>query len=399
MKKLGIGVLAIALLFIIVPAQSNADSGENEIKVGILSHLTGVLAGIGIPFHTAQQFVAEDINAQGGLLVDGKKYKIRVILEDTKGEIPTTRAVGEKLVFKDKVKFMLVTGDPIDWVIESLTTRAKVLMLTATWNRYLIGSSHPYTYGTLPSPLETAAGLFGKLKEREPHVKTVHYLGFNAKYDTNAASWARERDEGMGFKWLGETFVEFDVTDWTGPITGILAKKPDMIEIGTIADATPAAVKTIRQLGYKGVLGSSFSGKEPRDLLAAMKGEEHLLDGFYDVSFGYEPPTPATEQYLERYAKKTGSAVGANASAAQTPTSLVLFKAIQDAGTFTDPDKVAWALENVRVPYPYYPNTPELFFAGRETYGARKQLAVPSIVVMIKDGKIHNLGISENVTP
>ena len=51
MKKLGIGVLALALLFIIVPAQLNADSGENEIKVGILSHLTGVLAGIGIPFH------------------------------------------------------------------------------------------------------------------------------------------------------------------------------------------------------------------------------------------------------------------------------------------------------------------------------------------------------------
>jgi len=102
---------------------------------------------------------------------------------------------------------------------------------------------------------------------------------------------------------------------------------------------------------------------------------------------------------VARYAKATGSPVGGIASLAQTVTALALFKAIQDAGTFSDPDKVAWALENVRFPYPYYPNNPEVFFAGRETYGARKQLAVPSIVVLIKDGKINNLGVSDNVTP
>jgi len=92
---------------------------------------------------------------------------------------------------------MLVTGDPIDWVIESLTTRAKVLMLTATWNRYLIDSGHPYTFGTLTSPLETAGGLFKVIKEREPAVKTVYYLGFNAKYDQNAASWAKKNAEAL----------------------------------------------------------------------------------------------------------------------------------------------------------------------------------------------------------
>ena len=146
MKKTGIAVMTVALLFIITPAPSSVGAEGEEIKVGILSHLTGVLAGIGIPFHTAQQYVAENINAQGGLLVDGKRYPIKVILEDTKGEVPTTRAVGEKLVFKDKVKFMLVTGDPIDWVIESLTTRARVKNVSS----FSSGTSTKSPVGTPP---------------------------------------------------------------------------------------------------------------------------------------------------------------------------------------------------------------------------------------------------------
>ena len=59
--------------------QGNVYAANKEIKVGVLFSLTGGLAIIEESLHKATIMAIEEINAAGGVEVNGKKYEIKYI--------------------------------------------------------------------------------------------------------------------------------------------------------------------------------------------------------------------------------------------------------------------------------------------------------------------------------
>src|SRR5438093_12522878 len=87
-----------ALLVGVAPGNGGA---ADVIKFGVATPLSGPAAPWGIPHKGATELIFDEINAQGGLEVGGKKYKLEVVAYDHKYVIAEGVATGNRLISTD----------------------------------------------------------------------------------------------------------------------------------------------------------------------------------------------------------------------------------------------------------------------------------------------------------
>ena len=76
---------------------------DDTVKVGILHSLTGTMAISESTLVDTEKMAIDEINAAGGVEVDGKKYKIEYIVEDGASDWPTFAEKSKKLIDQDQV--------------------------------------------------------------------------------------------------------------------------------------------------------------------------------------------------------------------------------------------------------------------------------------------------------
>src|ERR1700704_1025434 len=97
----------------LVAASSGPSLAADVIKFGISTPLSGPAAPWGIPHKNAIDLIFDETNAQGGLDVNGKKYKIESDAHDTKYVIPEGGPTVNRLIAKDDVKYMSILGGAV----------------------------------------------------------------------------------------------------------------------------------------------------------------------------------------------------------------------------------------------------------------------------------------------
>ena len=86
--------LAATTLGVVVTAcgggdQSSGVNYDDTVTVGILHSLSGTMAISESTLVDTEKMAIDEINAAGGVEVDGKKYKIEYIVEDGASDWPT----------------------------------------------------------------------------------------------------------------------------------------------------------------------------------------------------------------------------------------------------------------------------------------------------------------------
>ncbi|NAS89653.1 ABC transporter substrate-binding protein [ANME-1 cluster archaeon AG-394-G21] len=103
-----IAVLAVSLLVAgCVEQPKDTQQGVEEIRIGLVAPLTGGASTTGTDMWQAAVLAADEINAQGGVLVNGTYLKVKLF----KGDTETSREGGVKVVTK------LITNDEVDLLI------------------------------------------------------------------------------------------------------------------------------------------------------------------------------------------------------------------------------------------------------------------------------------------
>jgi branched-chain amino acid transport system substrate-binding protein len=99
-------VVAIAVvvgaLFLVVPAGPKVE----EVRIGLLTPLTGPAAAFGNDMKAMAELIAEQVNAQGGIRSLGGA-KIRIITADTEGKPEVGRVQARRLITQEKVHILI----------------------------------------------------------------------------------------------------------------------------------------------------------------------------------------------------------------------------------------------------------------------------------------------------
>jgi len=324
----------IILAAFLVAGLDTPACAQATLKIGFVANMTGPL---GRDFQKMVEALAAQLNQRGGLTVGSQKYKVEVLSYDSKNNAETGRAAVERLVFQDKVKFLLGDGTVDAWY--QVPESNKVIAIVYTPSPVCLNPKLKYIFqgSSLHTQGPVAWSWFAKA---HPELKTVG--GFhtdNIQGHADAKSLEKLFNT-LGLKYADTIFYPPDATDFSAMATRMKNANPQVFTCtggGPVQDSL--VVKFMREAGYTGLL-FHYRGVVPAqwakivDINAALKGAIFTMS---DVDFD-PPATPIAKEAQDAYVAKYGT--WDNPSPPYTVSWYLLKTALETAKT-TDVDKVA----------------------------------------------------------
>jgi branched-chain amino acid transport system substrate-binding protein len=366
-------LLAAAVLLVTSPG---AGLAADVLKFGISTPLSGPAAPWGIPHKNATELAFEEVNARGGLDVNGKKYKLEIVAYDHKYVIAEGVATVNRLIAKDDVKFISILGGAVAKANEEAVNEASILDLPLAYAEGLVSPKNPLTFHSFPAPPETAT--FWKwIKEHAPEIKNVATISPNdetgwwsIKVETNFVG-------KLGYQVVAKEFFERSVTDFNPVLLRILAQKPDIISV----NASPAGsvgliIKQARELGFKGRF--IHIGQVDTSVVSNIAGKANV-EGMWVHGFVQSPLPEKVKEWRARYTEKYGEW---NATSIDFVNPALAFIAAVKKAQSVDPKKIADALHDVEFENLWG----KAHFGGQDYYGVPNQIIYSMPFSEVKDG-------------
>ena len=357
---------------------SNPGGGlaADAIKFGISTPLSGPAAPWGIPHKNAIDLIFDEANAQGGLDVNGKKYKLEIVAYDHKYVIAEGVATVNRLIAKDDVKFISILGGAVAKANEEAVNEAGILDLPLAYAEGLVSPKNPLTFHSFPAPPETAT--FWKwIKEHAPEIKSIATIAPND--DTGWWSIKVETNfvEKLGYQVAPKEFFERSVTDFNPVLLRVLAQKPDIISV----NASPAGsvgliIKQARELGFKGRF--IHIGQVDTSVVSSIAGKANV-EGMWTHGFVQNPLPEKVKAWQARYTEKYGEW---NATSIDFANPAFAFVAAVKKAQSLDPKKIAEALHTIEFDNLWG----KAHFGGKDYYGVANQIIYSMPFSEVKDG-------------
>lgn len=364
---------AMAIVVCNVPGLAGA---QEVIKFGISTPLSGPAAPWGIPHMQATRLIFDEINAQGGLEIKGKRYKLEVVAYDHKYVIAEGVATVNRLISKDDVKYISILGGAVVKANEEAVNEGGVLNLPVAYAEGLVSPKNPLTFHSFPSPPETT--VFWKwIKENHPHIKRVAAITPNDDTGLWSIKVETQYAEKLGYEIVGKEFFERGLTDFNPMLLRILAQKPDIISVNAApAGSVGLIVKQARELGFKGRF--VHIGQVDTSVVAGIAGKENI-EGMWVHGYVETPLPEAVKSWKERYTKKYGNW---NATSIDFANPAFAFVAAAKKAQSLEPEKIAEALHTVEFDNLWG----KARFGGKSFYGIDNQIVYSMPFSEVKDG-------------
>jgi len=340
MKRLmlcGLVFIFAATILMAGPKIVSADPGEKTLKIGCLENFEFPL---GMDCVNELKAIVPVYNKKGGLVIKGERYNIDVITYNSKFDTPTAKAAVERLIYRDKVKFIIGDETTDAWL--PVTESNKVLVVATSPSPAILNPKLKYVFQA--SSLHTnPPSVWGWFTEKYPGMKTV-VAAFTDDLKGHAeANHLEHLCKTFGQKLLDVIFYAPDTTDFSAIATRLAKLNPDVYTTcagGPVQDSL--SMKAMKESGWKGQI-FLYVALSPEAIGKVISLD--MVEGMMAVMLGTEldPPPPVAKEMKDAYIAKHG----------KWPTPVILhinawyclMAALEQAQSL-DPDKVAAVIGN-----------------------------------------------------
>jgi branched-chain amino acid transport system substrate-binding protein len=348
-----------------------------ELVIGINTPLSGPAAPTGLGLLRAMELTSEEINAAGGIKAGKESYTIKLITYDNKYDAKEAVATVNKLIYSDKVKYVVTTGGTCVIAVNPLITENKVFHIGYTYGgKKATNPQAPFTFRSIMEPIQGHTVLLPWIAKKYD-IKSIALTSTDDETGLIQAEDAEIVAKQIGLSITDKSFAPRGTADFTPMLTKLLAKKPQAIDFGAWAGSDgPLICKQAKELGYTGVMIFSYTQSIP----TWQKVAPGFMDGvlFYGI-FASDPTPRATEvakKYEAKYNQKFDPLVWRNADVLY-----VVKKAIEAAGSI-EPQAVKEALPKVQIDGVFG----QTRIGGKSYYGLNCQFLFP-VPLTTYDGK------------
>jgi len=357
---------------------------DKTLTIGLLGPLSGGAAAYGVELVRGAELRVEEINKGGGLKVGADAYRIKLVSYDHKAQAADTATATNKLIFQDKVKYII--GNAVGATCnaaQTITEPNKVMFAFVCWGTNNLAPEKPYSFRSMLSQWELAEPFYRWVKENHPTIKRVAAISPNdtSGKDTNTA--VVKALKALGFEVAADEYYERGTKDFYPVLTKILAQKPDMVDVAAAPPGEAGLIlKQAMELGFKGAKGWT-AGINPFTIISVAGPE--AAEGLWspaNINVKGDHVSPAVRKFGEMYEKRYGEVPGAIAVANYAAFD-VFTQAMQKAGSI-DTDRVLAVLTKEQFQTVWGP----LALGGKETYGIERQFLYPLVISEVRQGKV-----------
>lgn len=379
MKKLLALLLAACMVFALcacgapaaqesAPPQGGDSPTGDTITIGHISPMTGSLAMYGTTTTNAAQLAVEEINAAGGVTVDGKAYSLVLEAKDDQGD-PTEALNAFSELTADGVE--LINGcvnSASTAAITSPANSAGVCVITGCSTADSITTKTDYIFRSCFK--DSYQGAIAAYYAYENGYKSVGVIYCAADtyskglYDAFAASCGEHGLEVAA----AQSTDTMEAVDFTNQVQAMIDAGVEYIFCPYYYSAVgPYLVPQARAAGYDGVIFGADGFDGTCDVVSSGT-ESAFHDVLFCTHFSGETETEKVQNFVTSYTAKYGSSPNALA-ALDYDAVYMLAQAIEGAGSFAAADVQAYLADTSKV-YQCVTGTFSLDETGTPTKGA-----------------------------
>jgi branched-chain amino acid transport system substrate-binding protein len=229
-----------------------SSGGASAFKVGAVLELSGADASGGQLARRGYEFWVDTVNKKGGIDVGGKKYRVDFVVEDCKsqpdvGADAVTRLAQEENV--DAIFGSYTSG--VQLAMNPICAKYQVPCIAGSAESPGNWSPQPqFTYGIIPSVDLTAdKALKFIVDSAAPKPASAVVLGANEPFSKDAAAGFAKGARQAGLDVMQNSLFPPDA-DLTPIISGVAAKRPDILAIGGHDTVLIDAVKAAKSVNF-----------------------------------------------------------------------------------------------------------------------------------------------------
>jgi branched-chain amino acid transport system substrate-binding protein len=361
------------------------------LKVGAIGVMSGAAASWGLVIKYSVEAVAKMFNEEGGVLIDGKRYKIEVVSADTKMDPRLAKTAAERLVYQEKVKYMVgPCMDDTTAAVQPVLEAAGAIDVSYAFDTKIFSAPHYNTILGMIAPYTSAPVIYKYMMDKYG-IKTVAFVSRNdadALFEKKAGMEAAKQ---LGLEILSwKDTYEPDTVDFFPVMTKVISKNPDQIVLSGVSPGeAPLMLTAARQLGYKGQMTCETS----HDIKILNEVAGKYAEGFGCVG-GASTPEMKSE-YMDKFVKTYTEIAGEWNDEAGTKcyALTMLLYTLQKAGekALTDVEVFKDAIPSVKVRNPFLKEEKVLKYVGAAYFKQPRQIGVPLVIIQVKNGKFETL--------
>ncbi|MCD6209323.1 MAG: ABC transporter substrate-binding protein [Methanophagales archaeon] len=340
-KKIAIvsAVLVVAAAIAIAAiAFVTVEKKPEEIKVGAVLPLSGDLSAYGKYVQRGIELAAEEINANGGI----GGANITVLYRDNEGKSDKTVSVMNALIAEDKVPVVIgavVSENTL--AVCPIAEKKKVVLISPTSTSPKLSDYKNYVFRTCPSDIYQGKALSDVIFDLKPEGARVAVMFVDNDYGVGLKDAFVKSYQERGEIVAVEAHKEGD-TEFTGVLSAIKDKNPDVVVLITYAKEGAAIVKQGREEGLDVAWVGSDGIKSDAFIEQAGKDAEGVK-ATYPISMVSES---VTENFVKLYRAKYGAGSIDTDVAYGYDTMHVVAEAIEKGGY--DAEDISDALREIR---------------------------------------------------
>lgn len=300
--KYTIGVLILTATASLIWWENNQDSSQEEIVIGALLPLTGNGAADGQWGKRGIELAEEEINK------NNPDQKIRVVFEDTKGEVRDAVNAYNGLKSKDKLHAIITWGSGIGLALTPLANNDHIVQVGIATSTSDYSTPHDFTFRNFPIASDEAE-FITTILQQSLRVKQIAVVKLNNDYGVAVAKNVTRAFEATGEEVITEETLNLGETDFRTQIENLKRINPKVIFLASYPKEAGLFLKQAYEVGLRAqvIASSAIVGNEIINIAKA--GAEGLIMTIPSKAFTTEVQDRLS-QFAQMYSQEFGEEFG-----------------------------------------------------------------------------------------
>jgi len=312
----------------------------DEINIGFTGPLSGGAALYGENTLEGLRMAAEEINANGGITVDGEEYTINVRSLDDKYSPSQAAVNGKRLVQQYNAPVIFTPHSGGTFAMQAFNERDGFLVMSYTSVPAVTSKGNKLTVKIPPNFTDYIEPFSRITMDRFGNKLGVA----NATHDY-AKYWTKEfvpvwRELGGEVAAMNPMDYNKSADFYTG-VSKVLSEDPDVMFVGGASEPTGLVVRQARELGFKG--GFILMDQAKMDEVAKVSGGIKSLEGSVGVVPLDKYENEGAQMFLKKW-KQEHNGVATSETAYNYFAMYLIAQAMQEAGTVEDAKAIRAAI-------------------------------------------------------
>ena len=381
------GILSVGLF-------SGVALAANEtLKIGFVGVTSGPAASWGISNQRSMETRAAWINETGGYKIGDKIYDIEIVAFDDQKD-PKRAIAGMEKMAQEGIHY--VVGPNVDdgaAAVRPVAEKNGIMYFPYAFPQSLYTAPASNAVLGMVANYQSGPAIYKYMKD-EKGVKKVAFIAANESDPLSQRTGGVAAAKALGLEVVSDSVTyQVDTTDFTPVLLPVVRSKPDLLVLSGVSPANaPQLIRSARELGYTGLISTETA----QDASVLKEGAGDLANGFISVG-GASTPEIATDmmrEFVERYTKMFGE-YNDESNTKVYALEYILETLKADPAGITDAAAFKAVMDTFEAPNPYMKGDAVLKYVGMSSFGQKRQVAVPLVVNVYKDGAFETLFVAE----